>query len=82
MKSSTPKLPADPVSFDVTRRQNTRTAKELKRTPTTMTLLVLSLGTTPHIVLVNFSVAVQLEWFETLWKHRTYSRLLGWYSFD
>ena len=38
MKSSTPKLPADPVSFDVNRRQNTRTAKELNKTPTTRTL--------------------------------------------
>lgn len=60
MKSSTPKLPADPVSFDVNRRQNTRTAKELNKTPTTRTLLDLSLGTTPQVVLLNFSVAVQL----------------------
>jgi hypothetical protein len=60
-KSSTPKVPADPVSFDVTRRQNTRTAKKLNTTPTTKTLFVLSLGTTPQAFLVNFSVAVQLE---------------------
>lgn len=60
-KSSTPKVPADPVSFDANRRQNTRTAKKLNKTPTTKTLFVLSLGITPQAFLVNFSVAIQSE---------------------
>jgi hypothetical protein len=76
MRSSIPKVPLAPFSFDITRKQKIRTARELDVTPTIMTVFVLSRGTTPQASLTYFSMAAKTASQSAEFESGTYSRTL------